>query len=118
MRKIKYRKKHSLKNRWKMIKIDERTEDKECKTHVQKSFIYIVKSVNPNCDQTLRQPEIFTKKALNTKIQNEKFSFRVKGYFFMVQGRNLFKVKFCHTLKIDINWKIKVFSPNKSVTKT
>ena len=117
MRDILYKKRQSLKNHRKMISINEHSEDKECKTHVRKSFIYIVKGV-AKVDGAVSQPDIYIKKFFDTKSGREDFSFRVKGAFFMTRGHGIFKIHFCHTLKINITWKNKVFSPNKSVTLT
>jgi hypothetical protein len=118
MRNIIYKKKQSLEHRRKLISICENSEDKECKTYVRKSFIYIVSKVeaveaNPN------PPEVFIKKRFDTKSLTERFSFRVKGTFYINNAeRHLMKVNFCHTLRINIIWKSKIFSPKKSVTLT
>jgi hypothetical protein len=117
MREILYKKRQSLKNRRKIISINEHNEDKECRTHIRKSFAYIVTMANPS-DGALSEPEIFIKKHFDTKGQEEKFSFRVKGAFYMEKDRYVLRVDFCHTLKIDISWKNKVFSPKKSATLT
>lgn len=116
MRKILYKKRQSLKNRRKTICISEQAEDMECVTHVRKSFVYIVTRVDAS--GTVVQPQIFIKKAFDTRLQQEKFSFRVKGCFYMTKDRMIFRVDFCHLLKIHITWKNKIFSPKKSVTLT
>jgi hypothetical protein len=84
---------------------------------VRKSFVYIVSPVD-EIEANVRAPEIDIKKSFDTKKREEKFSFRVKGEFSITQGRRQFKVDFCHTLKIDIIWKGKIFSPKKSATLT
>ncbi len=117
MREILYRKKQSLKTRRKIISLSERAEDTECRTHVRKSFVYIVTKVT-EVKETLAQPEVFVKKAFNTKTKEENFSFRVKGSFYMNRDRVLFKIDFCHSLRIRIVWKTKNLSPKKSVTLT
>ena len=117
MRKILYKKRQSLKNRRKIICISELADDKECTTHVRKSFVYIVTRVE-STTAVLQQPQIFIKKGLDTRLQQEKFSFRVKGAFYMTRDRHVFRVDFCHLLRIDIAWKSKIFSPKKSVTLT
>lgn len=117
MREILYKKRQSVKYRRKVIAIDESNQDKDCRTHIRKSFAYIVALANP-ADKALQEPEIYIKKSFNTKRQIEQFSFRVKGAFYMEKDRYVLKVNFCHTLKIDINWKNKVFSPKKSATLT
>lgn len=117
MKDILYKKKESLRNRRKMISIIEHSEDEQCRTAVHKSFVYIV--TRADClENNVERPEIFIRKAFDNKLLEEKFSFRVKGCFYMTKDRFIFKVEFCHTLRIDIVWKDKVFSPKKSVTLT
>lgn len=117
MRNITYKKKQSLEHRRKLISISENSEDKECKTYVRKSFIYILTKAEEMAEN-YNPPEVFIKKRFDTKSLNERFSFRVKGAFYLNKERNLFKVDFCHTLRINIVWKSKIFSPKKSVTLT
>ena len=117
MREISYRKKQSLEHRRKMISIHECSEEKDCATSVRKNFIYILTRVGA-VSQPAEKPEIFIRKSLNTCLREEKFSFRVKGSFFMARHRDIFRVDFCHTLRIDIVWKQKAFSPKKSATLT
>ena len=117
MREILYKKKQSLKSRRKMISLSERAEDQECKTYVRKSFIYFVTKVT-DLNQSLSQPEVFVKKSYNSKTKTETFSFRVKGNFYMTRDRVNLKVKFCHSLRINIFWKTQGISPKKSVTLT
>ena len=116
MRKILYKKMTSMLNRSKAISVSESSEDKECKTYVRKNFVYIV---SPDVDpqQEVAAPDIFIKKSYDTKTKEEKFSFRVKGSFYITRERSFYKVNFCHSLQINIAWKTKVFSP-KSVTLT
>jgi len=117
MKDILYKKRQSLKNRHKVISISERSEDKDCKTHVRKSFAYMVSKTEP-IDYGDGHPEIYIKKSFNSKTREERFSFKVKGFFFMNQRRSVLKVDFCHTLNIHIAWKKKAFSSNKSATLT
>ena len=115
MRNIIYKKKQSFEHRRKLISISENSEDKECKTYVRKSFIYILSKAE-KVEENLNPPEIFIKKRFDTKTLSERFSFRVKGSFYLNKDHGLFKVDFCHTLRINIIWKSKIFSPKKSVT--
>ena len=107
----------SLLNRSKAISVSETSEDKECKTYVRKNFVYIVSpDVEPQ-EQTINPPDIYIKKSYDSKTKQERFSFRVKGSFYITRERAFYKVSFCHSLTINITWKLKVFSP-KSVTLT
>ena len=117
MKQVLYRKKQSLQNHRKLIAIKELSEDKDCKTHIRKSFIYKV-SAAEQLKETIQAPEIFIRKSFDSALNEEKFSFKVKGSFTMMKGRHFFRVDFCHTLKINIQWKKKLISPKKSVTLT
>ena len=117
MRQILYKKRHSLKNRRKAISICEHAEDQECRTTVRKSFIYIV-SRPQDPAPVLEAPQVYVHKQVDSRAQQEKFSFKVKGAFYMTRDHQSIKVEFCHCLKIDISWKNKVFSPKKSATLT
>ena len=114
MKNILYKKKQSAHSRRKIVSICECSEDKECKTYVRKNFLYIV-TKEEEAEDDLSVPQVFIKKAIDTKNREEKFSFRVKGCFYTSRDRINFKVRFCHSLKIRITWKTKAFSP-KSAT--
>jgi len=101
--------------RSKKFSIDSDFEDAECKTRVQKSFMYIVDRAKEKRPST-KPPLVFIHKFFDTKKGIEQFSFHVKGFFFVTHGRELIKVRFCHTLDIRIQWKIKNDVPNKSAT--
>lgn len=117
MRTIEYKKRHSLKHHRKVICINEHNEDKDCKTHVHKSFVYVVRTAE-DTNTPLKEPHIFIRKRFNSKAKQEHFAFKVKGAFYMSRDRGLFKVDFCHALRIAIDWKDKIFSPKKSANLT
>ncbi len=116
MRKILYRRSTSLHNRTKAISVAETSEDKECKTLVKKTFVYLV-SPNVEVQAPSSQPEIHIKKSYDTKTKEEKFGFKVKGLFYLTRNQIFYRVNFCHSLNIHITWKPKVIS-SKSVTLT
>ena len=117
MREILFRKKESGRKHRKMISINEHTEDKECRTHIRKGFVYIVTKVE-QIDKKVAKPEILIIKSINSKTRQEKFTFRVKGAFYLTKDRSIVRVDFYHTLRICLYWKEKIFSPKKSVTLT
>ena len=84
MREILFRNMTSVPKRRKAILISERSEDKECKTYVRKSFVYIV-TPEVRVEQPIPQPDIYIRKSYSTKTKEEKFSFRVKGYFYVAK---------------------------------
>ena len=116
MREILFKNMTSIEKRRKAISISEHSEDKDCKTFVRKSFIYMV-TPEVRVEQTIPQPEIHIRKAYNTKTKEEKFSFRIKGFFYIAKDGCFLKVSFCHRLRINLLWKSKIFSP-KSATLT
>jgi hypothetical protein len=117
MKEVLYKKRHSQKKHRKFISIREISEDKECRTLVRKSFIYKVHECPATIDSD-EAPQINIKKEIDNKSFREKFSFRVKGVFYLNQGRYSYRVEFCHALKIIIDWKAGIFSPKKSETLT
>ena len=101
----------------KHLSVSQYADDKECKTYVQKSFIYKafrVEKTNPQ----LNPPQIYIKKVFNTKNKVEGFTFKVKGSFYLTYKRFLYKVRFHHILNIEIVWKTQIFSPKKSAVLT
>ena len=102
-------------NRIKMTKIIENMEDKDCVTKVRKTFVYVL---SPTVGELQTSPEPLIKilKSFDTKTRDEKFLFRIKGTVYVNHNRRLVKVDYCHTLRIHLKWKTKVFSPKKSVT--
>jgi len=113
MREILYKKMTSGKDKRKLMSIIERSEDKECKTYIRKNFIYIVSAADKV--EEVPDPEIFINKCRDSKTQIEKFSFKVKGVFYITKDERIAKVRFCHNLHIDLTWKTKVAFP-KPVT--
>ena len=117
MKEILFKKMSDLKRRTKHLSISQDAEDKDCRTHVQKSFSYIVSRVD-EAQEDVQPPQIYIKKTFNSKTLVEQFCFEVKGSFYLTHNRFLTKVRFHHTLLIDIVWKSKVFSPKKSAVLT
>jgi len=113
MKKILFRKLMDIEKGTKAFSITQKNEDKDCITHVRKSFVYQLcecEKVNPE----IKPPEIHMRKSLNTKKGLEKCHLEVKGAFFVTSKRLLMKVNFQHSLDIQILWKTKIFSPKKS----
>lgn len=103
--------------RAKFLSIGQQTQDKESVTSVQKKFVYMVFPIQ-EAPTSLNPPQIYIRKEFDYKNKVEKFSFKVKGYFFITHQQQLFKVRFRHSLNIEIAWKSKIFSPKKSVVLT
>ena len=100
------------------MSICETNDERDCKTIIRKHFVYLV-TKEEKVEQQIIPPRIDIIKSINTKKKEEKFHFRVKGYFYIAREGTLFKVRFCHSLNISISWKPdKEFSPHKSATLT
>ena len=103
-----------LKGRGKVITLREHAEEKECVTDVRKNFIYL--ATEAQSEEPQITPRVHIKKSFDSVNRDEKFSFRVKGFFYVNHSRRLMKVDYCHTLRINLHWKIKSSTPKKTVT--
>lgn len=107
MREILFKNLTSLKNKRRVIVVSEKAENKDVHTHVHKVFIYVVgKEVETVED--IPAPVFSIVKHYHTKTKEEKFSFRVKGMFYVIKDQSFLMVHFCHSLRIDISRKAKV----------
>ena len=114
MREILHKTEGILQGRGKAITLREHAEEKECVTDVRKNFIYL--ATNALSEEKQCIPQVHIKKSFDSASHDEKFCFRVKGYFYVNHSRRLMKVDYCHTLRINLHWKSKTSSPKKSVT--
>ena len=114
MRDILHKTEAILHGRGKVITLREHAEEKECITDVRKNFIYLATEAQSEEKQSI--PRVHIQKSFDSVTQDEKFSFRVKGFFYVNHSRRLMKVDYCHTLKINLHWNAHVSSPKKTVT--
>jgi len=114
MREIKHKTTGILQGRGKVITLREHSEEKECNTDVRKNFIYVASEAEHEEQQLA--PQVHIDKSFDSVLRDEKFSFRVKGFFYVHHGRRLMKVSYRHTLRINLHWNGKVSSPKKTVT--
>ncbi|MBP9855015.1 MAG: hypothetical protein KBD53_09135 [Candidatus Omnitrophica bacterium] len=113
MKKVCFKRNRDLKKGTKFLHIFSRSENPESVTVVRKGFFYKVSKIN-EVEPTVAPPEVYIRKYFDTRQRIEKFSFRVKGVFYMSHGRFLMRVEFHHSLNIKIVWKNKKISPKKS----
>lgn len=114
MKKICFKRNKDLKRGTKFLHIISKSENHESLTVVRKGFYYKVTKATEG-EQPITPPEVFIRKAFDTRQRIEKFSFQVKGTFYMSHDRYLMRVDFHHSLNIKIVWKKKnIFSPKKS----
>ena len=103
-----------LHGRGKVISLREHAEERESVTDVRKNFIYVV--TEAQSEENASIPRVHIKKFFDSVSRDEKFSFRVKGFFYVNHSRRLMKVDYCHTLRINLHWKSEVTTPKKTVT--
>lgn len=100
-----------------MMSIRETSDEQDCRTSVRKHFVYFM-TQEQKIEENINPPRIDINKYVNTRTNEERFHFRVKGYFYLSKDQRLYKVRFCHSLHIGIVWKKKILSPKKSATLT
>jgi hypothetical protein len=113
MRKMVYKRINNPENGSKSMVLSTRKTDRESTAFIYKSFKYAAQKTQDD-NRPLTVPEIHIKKSFDSKRLREKFSFRVKGYFYMTHQRMNFKIDFEHTLRIHLYYRSKDFSPKKS----
>jgi hypothetical protein len=114
MRDIIHKTTEILQGRGKVVTLREHAEENESITDVRKNFIYLV-SEAPQ-EEKQGEPQVHIKKYFDSVTHDEKFSFRVKGSFYVNRDRRLVKVSYYHTLRINLHWKANAITPKKTVT--
>ena len=101
MREILYKNLTSAKKGRRAISVCERSQSKDCSTRVQRTFVYVIRS-GVLSRKELSQPVLHIVKTFNTKTRIERFYFRMKGIFYVIQNDRFLEVNFCHSLRIDV----------------
>jgi len=114
MRDILHKTTSILQGRGKVISLREHSEEKACVSDVRKNFIYLASEAQH--EEEAAEPRVYIKKYFDSASNDERFCFRVKGFFYVNHSRRLMKVDYCHTLRINLHWKAKKSSPKKTVT--
>ncbi len=114
MRDILHKTESVLMGRGKIISIRETNEDKQSTAFVRKNFIYVACEADE--ETTPPAPHVHVEKSYDSITREERFAFRVKGFFFAYRNRRLMKIGYRHTLKIRLRWKTAPISPKKTVT--
>ncbi|MBF0522381.1 MAG: hypothetical protein HQL24_04905 [Candidatus Omnitrophica bacterium] len=120
MKRVIFKNKKDFEKGTKELSICQKIEDKDCITHIRKSFFYRVTEVNKLTEEpeVPESPEIFITKSIDTKHKLEQVNLKCVGSFFMAHQRMILKVNFQHNLNIQIYWKTDIFSPKKSAILT
>lgn len=114
MREILHKTTAILEGRGKVVTMREHAEEKECVTDVRKNFIYLAQEAQSEEEQGI--PLVRIAKSFDSVSHDEKFSFRVKGFFYVHRNRRLMKVNYSHALRINLHWKSKASLHKKSVS--
>ncbi len=117
MKRVIFRHKLSPAHRRKLVSIHETNSDKQVTTRIRKSFLYQLEIVRDG-NTAEQDPEMFIHKQVDSARKYEEFWFRTKGSFCLVSGEDVVRVHFSHSLRIEMQWRQKAFSPKKSVTLT
>lgn len=101
MREILYKNLTSAKKGRRAISVCERSQNKDCSTRVQRTFVYVIRSGVLSRKES-PQPIFNIVKTFNTKTRMERFYFRMKGIFYVLQNDYFLEINFCHSLRIDV----------------
>src|ERR1700749_661092 len=74
-----------LQGRGKVITLREHTDEKDCVTDVRKNFIYV--AYEAQSEEPQAAPLVHIAKSFDRVRRDEKFSFRVKGFFYVNHSR-------------------------------
>lgn len=115
MKKVFYKKRDLFQKRVKIVQYSEKVEETDCVSHITKRFVYVL---NPGVShqQEGMKPDIQISKGYDSVHECEYFTLHVRGVTQIEQGRKTFRVDFAHSLKIEIDWKTKLLSPEQSAT--
>jgi hypothetical protein len=109
MKNVTYRKRDLARFKGRFVAIRELHKDADCDTNIAKNFVYLLS----RADQIPAQPPtpmIHVTKRIDTAANCETFCLRVKGEIFVAKGRFIYRVEYCHSLKVRLFWKIHVLS--------
>jgi hypothetical protein len=109
MKTVTYRKRDLARFKGRFVAIREVHPDADCDTNIAKNFIYLLSRVDQLPDKP-PTPTINVIKRIDTAANTETFRLKVKGEIFISRGRFIYRVEYCHSLKVRLLWKIHVLS--------
>jgi hypothetical protein len=109
MKKVTYRKRDLARFRGRFVAIREIHRDTDCDTQIAKNFVYLLSRADQLPDKP-PTPMIYVTKRIDTAANSEIFRLKVKGEIFVTRGRFIYRVEYCHSLKVRLLWKIHVLS--------
>ena len=101
MRELLYKNLTSAQKGRKIIAISEEAEKNGFLTRTSRRFIYMVKDP-VNLRSSLSTPRFYILKIHDSKKKKERFIFKAKGNFYVVNNGQVRLVYFCHSFKIDL----------------
>jgi len=101
MRELLYKNLTSLSKGRKIIAISEEAQKNGFLTRTSRRFIYVIKDT-PNLRASLTAPRFYILKIHDSKNKKERFIFKAKGNFYVVNNNQVRLVYFCHSFKIDL----------------
>jgi len=102
MRELLFKNMTSLEKKRKTLSIQEVKQHNGLLTRINRKYIYILKSIK-DTREAEATPQFYIFKECNSKKQNEKFLFKVKGSFHVINNQRTFLVYFCHSLRIALD---------------
>lgn len=102
MRELLYKNLTSVEKGRKVLSIIEESQKNGFFTRTSRRFIYMIKE-SANLRESLVAPTFYILKIHDSKNHKERFLFKVKGNFFVVNNSQVRIVYFCHSFKIDLS---------------
>jgi hypothetical protein len=109
MKNVTYRKRDLARFKGRFVAIREIHKEADCDTFIAKNFVYLLSRVDALPEQP-PVPAIHVTKQIDTPKNTEIFRLKVKGEIFVARGRFIYRVEYCHSLKVRLLWKIHVLS--------
>lgn len=102
MRELLYKNLTSLEKGRKILAISEESQKNGFLTRTSRKFIYMIKDAE-NLRASLAAPTFNILKIRDSKTRKERFIFKIKGNFFVVNDHKVRLVYFCHSFRIDLS---------------
>lgn len=102
MRELLFKNLTSLEKKRKVLSLSEVSNKDGFLTHVNRRFIYLVKEVSA-MSNAVDEPHFFILKDHNSKLNQEKFNFKIKGHFYVSCNQKIYLVNYCHSLHIRLS---------------
>lgn len=101
MRELLYKNLTSVEKGRKILAVRDESQKNGFLTRTYKKFIYLIRDTG-NLRAALVPPSFYILKIHDSKNYRERFIFKVKGNFYVVNNGQVRVVYFCHSFKIDL----------------